>query len=221
MTEGAQLSTRAVADLPARTSGGSVARHGRRTRIALGTAAALALRVGPGAAQVLVSRTGTFGGPGGGAFELACPAGSVMTGLLARHGAWIDALAPVCSRWVARSETLGEIGRQPFAGGGGGGEAFIRCAGRRGVVTAVRLAQAENEDHSVGHLVLDCGDYKRPERFWNKLGGSADYFGQGQRGPSTLKWCGPGHVAAGIYGRSGAFVDRLGLLCVRSAALAP
>ncbi|HXA16227.1 MAG TPA: RICIN domain-containing protein [Thermoanaerobaculia bacterium] len=162
-----------------------------------------------------ISRTGTFGGPGGGPFELACPDGSFMTGLRARSGAWLDALSPVCSRWVRRSETLGEIDDQPFTGGGGGGETFIRCEGRRGVIVGIQMFQADNSDGSLGNMVVDCGDYKQPSQFWNKLGGSADYLGVSQRGPRVEKRRGWGLVAAGIYGKSGAFIDRLGLLCRR------
>lgn len=162
-----------------------------------------------------ISRTGTFGGPGGGPFELACPAGSFMTGLRARSGAWLDALSPVCSRWVRSSETLGEIDDQPFTGGGGGGESFIRCVGRRGVIVGFQMIQADNSDASIGNLNVDCGDYKQPSQFWNKLGGSADYLGESARGPRVSRSCGWGLVAAGIYGKSGAFIDRLGLLCRR------
>jgi len=160
-----------------------------------------------------ISRTDTFGGPGGGPFELACPDGSVMIGLRARSGSWIDALSPVCSRWVRNSETLGEIADQPFTGGGGGGDSFIRCAGRRGVVVSLEMFQADNRDQSIGHIVVNCGDFKQPSQFWNKLGGSADYLGESQRGPRAEVRCEPGLVAAGIYGKSGAFIDRLGLLC--------
>jgi hypothetical protein len=161
-----------------------------------------------------ISRTGTFGGPGGGPFELACPAGSYMTGVRARSGAWIDALSPICNRWVGKS-VLGEIEAQPMAGGGGGGESFIRCQGKRGVVVGLEMFQADNGDQSIGHIIVNCGDFIQPSSFWNKLPGSADYLGQSQVGPRVEKRCGWGLVAAGIYGKSGAFVDRLGLMCKR------
>src|SRR5262245_19785588 len=167
-----------------------------------------------------VSRTGTFGGPGGSSFELACPAGAVMTGLRARSGSWIDALAPVCSRWVASSETLGEIENLVITGGNGGGPAFQRYAGRRGVVVGLEMFQADNGDRSIGHIIVNCGDYKQPDQFWNKLGGSAPYLGQSQIGARGIEHCGSGMIAAGIFGKSGVFIDRLGLLCVRSTALA-
>ena len=97
-----------------------------------------------------VQRTGTFGGPGGGNYEISCPFGSVMIGLRARHGAWIDALAPICARYVRPSRTLGEIGQQPFAGSNRGSEAFIRCQGPRGVLMGLELMRADNAGHRSG-----------------------------------------------------------------------
>jgi hypothetical protein len=163
-----------------------------------------------------ISRTETFGGPGGGPFELMCPGGSFMTGVRARSGAWIDALSPICNLRVGTSEiTLGEIDEQPWTGGGGGGGSFIRCQGRRGVIVGLEMFQANNRDRSVGHIVVNCGDFKQPSQFANKLRGSADYLGEAQPGPRFIAHCGWGLVAAGIYGKSGAFIDRLGLLCRR------
>jgi hypothetical protein len=175
------------------------------------------LTVSSGAsAETTVSHTGTFGGPGGGSFELACPAGSVMTGLRARHGAWIDALSPICSVWDGRSQTLREIGNQPFTGGNGGGPGFIRCdVHYGGVLVGIHMYQADNSDGSVGLINVDCGNYRQPAQFANKAGGSVDFLGNSMRGSRAAMHCGPGLVAAGIYGHSGAFIDRLGLLCIR------
>lgn len=161
-----------------------------------------------------ISRTDTFGGPGGGPFELACPDGSFMTGVRARSGAWIDALSPVCSRLVG-GKILGEIDRLPFTGGGGGGASYIHCQGPLGVVVGVEMFQADNRDGSIGHIIVNCGNFKQPSQFANKLPGSADYLGESQRGPRVEKRCGWGLVAAGIHGKSGAFIDQLGLLCRR------
>lgn len=161
-----------------------------------------------------VSRTTTFGGSGGGEYEVSCPFGTVMTGLRARHGSWIDALAPICSEYIAKKKTLGEISDQPFTGGKGGGESFIRCQPPRGVVVALEVFQASNKEGTVGHIVVNCGDYLDPKRFGNKLPGSAAFLGNSQRGSrSTLKCAFP-LVAGGIIGRSGIYIDRVGLSCV-------
>src|SRR5262245_22264497 len=58
---------------------------------------------------VTVSRTSSFGGPGGGNYEIACPFGTVMIGLRARHGSWIDALAPICAKYIHTASTLAEV----------------------------------------------------------------------------------------------------------------
>jgi len=163
---------------------------------------------------ITVRRTATFGGPGGGNFEISCPFGSVMTGILARHGAWIDALSPICSRYVRGVQSTGEIEQQPFTGGSGGGPGFIRCQPPRGVVVGLELFQADNRWGSVGHIIVNCGDYVDPSRFANKLPGSADFLGNSQRGRRQILKCSPPLVAGGIIGKSGIFIDRLGLTCV-------
>jgi hypothetical protein len=184
-------------------------------RRALALSLMLTLTMSVGFAQPPVSSTGTYGGAGGSRFELLCPPGTYMNGLRARHGSWIDALSPICAVWVRSNATLGELGNQASAGGGGGHPAFIRCAGRRGVVVGIEVFQADNRDGSVGHIVVNCGDYRQPDQFWNKLGGSVDFLGNSQIGPRRILRCRPGEVATGIHGRSGAFVDRIGLFCVR------
>lgn len=161
---------------------------------------------------VTVSRTSSFGGPGGGNYEISCPFGTVMIGLRARHGSWIDALAPICAKYI--QNTLAEVEPQPFTGGSGGGEAFMRCAPPRGVVVGLELFQANNKHGSVGHIIVNCGDYFDPSRFANKLPGSAVFLGNSQRGSRTILKCAPPLVAGGIFGRSGTLIDRVGLTCV-------
>jgi hypothetical protein len=67
--------------------------------------------------------------------------------------------------------------------------------------------------------VLECGNYERPQQRANKLPGGADGIGQSFEAERVQLFCGPGEVANGIYGRSGAFIDRVGLFCQRSRAL--
>jgi hypothetical protein len=52
-----------------------------------------------GYAQDNTTVSGTSGGTGGGPFRLSCPSGMAMIGLKARHGAWVDALSPICAIW--------------------------------------------------------------------------------------------------------------------------
>jgi hypothetical protein len=181
--------------------------------IADGPGAARAAPTAANPALLSVKRTRAYGGEGGGPFEISCPVGTVMTGLNARHGEWIDAVSPICSKFV-QGNRFGEIKYEVYSGGNGGGRGYMRCQGPRGVVTGLQLFQANNRDGSVGHIIIECGDYRDPAKFNNKLPGSADYLGQSMRGQRAYRRCTPPMVAGGIYGRSGAFVDRLGLSCV-------
>ena len=197
---------------------------GRHSRQWLGAAlAALTFRafaVSPAHAQDGTTVTGTAGGRGGGPFTLACPSGMAMVGVNGRYGAWVDAIAPICAIWVPGSRTLGSIDEQPGTGGGGGGRGWMRCEGRQGVAVGLWVWQAANEDRSVGRVLLECGQYEDPRRRANNLPGGALAFGESIGGPRVELRCGPGEVAVGLYGRSGAFVDRVGLLCQRSRGLA-
>jgi hypothetical protein len=168
--------------------------------VVLGVCSAQAAPATPANPRLLeVRRTNSFGGNGGGPFEISCPYGTVMTGLKARHGAWIDAVSPVCAKFV-NGRVFGEIPHEIFTGGGGGGPGFMRCEGPRGVVTALQMFKANNEDGSVGHIIIECGNYLNPAAFNNKLPGSADYLGNSMLGQRLTVRCSPPMVAGGIFG---------------------
>lgn len=171
-------------------------------------------------AQGGTSVSETVGGTGGGPFRLSCPSGMAMVGVNARHGAWVDALAPICAVWVKGNRTLGEIDEQPGTGGGGGGRGWMRCQGPRGVVVGLWVWPVRRDNRRlIGRIVLECGDYEQPSRFANKLPGGADGIGQAVEPERAALRCGQNGVAVGLYGRSGAFIDRVGLLCERSRAV--
>ncbi len=164
-----------------------------------------------------VSRTPSFGGPGGGDYEVSCPFGSVMTGLNYREGDWVDGLGPICSRFDLNEKRFIEIGAQPLIGGDGGGSGAIRCELPRGVVTELTATQAKNEDKSVGTIFMTCGDYLNPSQHVNKRysGNPNDDYLIGKEGIGTGRLvCAPPLVAGGIFGKSGIYVDRVGMSCV-------
>lgn len=164
-----------------------------------------------------VQKTPLFGGAGGGNFEISCPHGSVMTGIEAHHGEWIDALSPVCSYYLrSQNDSLAEAPNpQPFAGRTGAARGFIRCENSWGVLTGLELHQARNRWGSIGHITVNCGKSKDPGQFANKFPGSAPYLGNSQQGSRHTVQCPPPLVAGGIYGRAGNAVDALGLMCVQ------
>lgn len=90
----------------------------------------------------------------------------------------------------------------------------MRCEGARGVIVSLDVFQANNTYGSVGHIIINCGDYLAPRRFWNKQPGSADYLGSSQRGRRVTLQCNAPLVAGGLFGRHGIYVDRIGLSCV-------
>jgi hypothetical protein len=168
------------------------------------------------AAQPRWSPTDSFGGEGGGPFEQACPGNSYMIGLLAKAGAWINALSPVCAVWEPGGATLAELSEQPWHGSTDGGTTFIRCAPKGGVIVGIDAQPAQDHSHTVVGLInVYCGEIQKPGEHANKLGGSRDYLGNtANPGRKSLN-CAPGLVASGIYGRNGAFIDKIGLYCVQ------
>jgi hypothetical protein len=161
------------------------------------------------------TRTNSVGGPGGGAFSFDCPANTYMTGLRARHGAWIDAVAAECSTYNTSTQRFDSAKVSRNFGGNGGGDGAMRCARPRGVIVGLEIMRADNEYASVGHIIINCGDLFNPQQFANKGGGSAPYLGQATAHRRSTITCPPNHVAAGIHGKHGVYVDRLGLICTK------
>ena len=181
----------------------------------------------PAGAQGGTTVSGAVGGTGGGPFRLSCPSGMVMVGVNARHGAWVDALAPICAIWVRSNRTLGEIDEQPGTGGAGGGRGWMRCEGPRGAAVGLTVWPVRRDNRRlIGRISLECGDYERPWVHANNLparpetGVATNGIGESFERERVELRCGSGEVAVGLYGRSGAFIDRVGLLCERSRALA-
>jgi hypothetical protein len=161
------------------------------------------------------TRTNSVGGPGGSAFAFDCPPNTYMTGLRARQGAWIDAVAAECSTYNTSSQRFDAAKVSRNFGGNGGEEGAMRCARPRGVIVGLEIMRADNEYASVGHIIVNCGDLFDPQKFANKGGGSAPYLGQATAHRRSTITCPPNHVAAGIHGKHGVYVDRLGLTCAK------
>lgn len=161
------------------------------------------------------TRTSSFGGAGGGDFFSPCGGRSLMTGIRARAGSWIDALAPICTEYDPVRRTLTGAPRTGSTNGGsGGGPTQITCLPPRGVVVKIEATQADNRDGSVGVIVVSCGDHLDPTRPVGLAPESSASFGQSRRGAAFQMSCPPPFVAGGIFGKSGKFIDRIGLMCV-------
>lgn len=166
------------------------------------------------------------GGPGGRAFSLRCAPGDYLVGLAGRHGAWVDAVAPLCANWDAKARTFLPPGVGPMQGGAGGVPAQIAC-GPRALVVSLLVDGARNDDKTVAFVSITCADpltgkKERTASALTMLGASPydvpDSGGVGTQTTVDYDWrrmphCAKGDAAVGIFGASGKYLDRIGLIC--------
>ena len=173
-------------------------------------------------------------GAGGEAFDDACPPGQVLIGFEGTRFDGNDPSAPGRSDLAglrARCAALEVDAHSPYlvkvtptdaletrgAADGGGGEWDTQC-GEDQVVVAYQVSTAES---SVRSLRIECAAV-----FWASTAPGEGRFLVGV--PATLPWtvehdgevppvvpCPDGAVATGVHGRSGAWVDSVGLHCRR------
>jgi len=154
------------------------------------------------------------GGSGGARFRIECPSDSFIFGFDIRYGSVIDQLKPACAR-VTDGKFTDKISKPSWTGGHGGSVANVFCPPYQGLAG---LDVYVNPDGLVRRFNMMCylpGDGKvsviaSPE------GGAADY--------NAWAHCPPGQFVNGIFGRSGLYVDALGVLCAdlpKSSAAAP
>lgn len=194
--------------------------------LAGGVAAALAVASGAlaSAASAAVALP-PMGGPGGGPFEAACPAGLFLWGLELRTGDDVDAARPVCARPVREDAVTGDVAIEPWHGGGGGGIRRLTCPLSRPVVLGLGVVAEGQETFIINSVRLYCGTLTdrpqaqgaqasavfdgppyRPSSGWGLTQFTQEPVASAQRCPDGL-------VASGIRGRSGVWLDALGLIC--------
>lgn len=194
----------------------------RRAFRCAGFAAALALA--QGCAQATV--TEVFGGPGGGPFTLTCANNAVLVGFEARAGAWVDAVGIICAPVNPadrRPTTQRAVGG--WAGGKGGAHQEDYC-GDGEAVTGIALAHTRGHDlprQYVNTVALLCQGRPRADRCISSgegcgpiapvMRGYMSPFQSEKRYQYDQIRCPQGEVAVGITGRSGQFMDAMGLVC--------
>lgn len=141
--------------------------------------------------------TQAFGGKGGKQFVLRCPAGSVLTGVSALSGAYVNNIAPICD------------GRRMPGAGGGGDRSTVVCPSDS-VVRKMQVVTLRSENMLLKALKLYC--------FSKANGGATGEVPLDTPGRYTGFYpmdhvdCGSRN-AVGLQGRSGASVDAVGLIC--------
>lgn len=187
-----------------------------------------ALIVDPRAAGATM--TEIFGGPGGGHFSLTCDPGHYLVGVHARAGAWVDGVGLVC----APRDGAGKIGsgrRKGYTGGRGGSEQEVYCSPGE-AVTGLSLVHTRGNGlkrqylNTIGIL---CQHRAQAERCISSGDGCGpllvrnptDIAGAGGVRPFDVLTCPRHELATGIQGRSGIYVDAIGLICATPAAAQP
>jgi hypothetical protein len=182
---------------------------------------ALALLIGAapysppaGAHDDAEQRTALVGGTGGRSYRVRCPAGSVLVGLEAHVGQWIDGIAALFCQQVKADGTLGVTTRSSgSAGGTMGGYASGRCPS--GSVIGTYVGRYGQYVHQIYGHCYTWRSTRRFDRYAEKtpsaaVGGTLFPAGATTNGGECTK---PYQPAVGIYGRAGMYLDSFGLIC--------
>ena len=167
------------------------------------------------------------GGGGGSQFKAPCAQGQLLAGFELRAGDDVDAIRPIC----AIAASAGEVNLQPVAsdwyGGAGGGVESLTCPSSTPVVTGMYVAAEGENTVIVNTIHLYCGLASETQAAASDYP-SAVFDGPTIRGvkfsfPGTVAKesnfkagrydCPAGQVAVGVHGRSGAWLDEVGLIC--------
>jgi len=202
----------------------------RAARSAFAFAVAAGCCAAPAAALTQIP---AFGGKGGGPFRSTC-SGDVAVGIYVRAGAWIDAIGLKCASFDAASGRF----RRPawnkaFDGGYGGSPQTALCPGES-YVSGLKLGftREVSEPKYIDYVEVACtpvggGEVHRiclqsGEGCWDSHPSppgfqipSAPFL----PGPD-VQTCPPGEAAVGLHGRSGTYLDAVGLLCGPKPAIA-
>ena len=163
------------------------------------------------------SQTTQVGGSGGGPFKILCAPNHVVIGFRMRTGAALDSIEPACKKLRADGTTLMPVNNPGATGGNGGGVNQVYCIGDNTFVARMNVFVDPSE--IVNHIEIQCRTLANSAPFSNWFRPQNGIAGQAVR--SFTVECTTGHIPNEILGRSGARIDRLGLLCDASSLIAP
>ncbi|MEO6364565.1 MAG: hypothetical protein ABIO38_00725 [Luteimonas sp.] len=152
----------------------------------------------------------SIGGPGGGPFDMRCTPGDYLVGIEYRTGAYVDALRPLCAPAQAMHD-VGSAAAGEWTGGFGGGPGRLTCPDNRPHVLGIDVERLDADEDVVTNFLLTCGSnfhdlqrsaYARPGAEHRDYQSSAD-----------SQICSQGQGAVGVHGRSGKYIDAIGLIC--------
>ncbi|MEP6633165.1 MAG: tachylectin-related carbohydrate-binding protein [Luteimonas sp.] len=157
-----------------------------------------------------------MGGTGGSSFETHCPANQLLTGFELRTADDVDGIRPLCVTAQGLRDVGAPAAETNWNGGTGAGTAKVVCPTYQPIVIGMSVTSEGAETIVVNSINLYCGiaaetqnDSATPLAFF-----SAPMYsgGFGQRYSET-QHCSAAQVAVGVVGRSGIWLDAIGLIC--------
>jgi hypothetical protein len=152
-----------------------------------------------------------YGGSGGTAFSRDCGAGRVLTGLRYRSGLLLDAVGLLCRPVLSNGTLAPETTVGTLSGGGGGTSNTASCPTGQVMIGATIYFGSW-----VNGVQLWCSNWHAATRTWSgsinllKMGNTTISYGE----HSVDEYCeSSAQSAHAIRGRSGGFMDALGLIC--------
>jgi hypothetical protein len=174
-----------------------------------------------------------IGGPGGGRFDGHCSSDSLLVGFELRAADDVNAIRPLCATALGPA-AIGGIDESGWHGGSGGRPVNVMCPAHKPIVMGLSVHAEGMDTVVVNSIDLTCGlatstqtmDYRHPSAFEyvrfsaQRIAsyGSDDYYfffideDEPSRASGT-HGCRDGLVAVGIHGRSGIWLDAIGLIC--------
>jgi hypothetical protein len=163
-----------------------------------------------------------IGGPGGGQFVARCPQGQFLTGVDLRYGDDVDSIKIICVVAYGAAEVSPPVaGGEVFGGSGGGQVEKLVCPKENPVVTGMYVNAWGVDTLVVGSIGLYCGAVATTQvqrkqydvlHSGVRTGGASATSREPMRAKGSQR-CPTSLVAVGINGRSGVWLDAVGLIC--------
>ena len=152
-----------------------------------------------------------IGGPGGSPFIARCPQGQHLNGFELRAANDVDAIRPICVTAYGPSDVGPPVPGGIWFGGDGGSPRQLVCPSDMPIVIKMVVDYGGIDTKIVYNIYLWCGTATATQtltEFPNAVFGASR---QSVHLPAQA--CPAGLVAVGINGRSGIWLDALGLIC--------
>ncbi|MCP4620300.1 MAG: hypothetical protein GY844_28175 [Bradyrhizobium sp.] len=155
---------------------------------------------------------GSLGGGGGAEYRSQCPSGHAWFAYIGNAGTALDGIRALCTAVQPDKTTVGTA--ETDYHGGSGGSRIQRTCPANSVVTALRVWMETNK--LVAEIDLTCTNLQTGAVTIQ------DGRNDGKTIPLSLLFsCNADEIGVGIYGRSGAMVDQIGLICEKLAVVQP